>query len=525
MFDNKEDCCEKNFSWNSQCVGMSNASIDSSSSSTTAATSILASNLSSFESSNNVLPLYYPKEGFCVNDGIQPSYFSPSELFESEEDCCMYHYSWNSECLNGDNASIESNSSPISTSDSGTTSSSMSTSIGTTTSSTSTTTTSSSASISTTTTSTQYEITAQTSTSSEPIYSQNMLAQGTTTASTTPTALTANLDSTLTSSTSTAAATTATSIATTTELVHFDSTSSTTTAALPTTTTYSKTASAQTMDSEIPFNEFISSSNESATEEEVPSLADAFSSTSQQSMTAPIHVKDSDQSLATSYLNELSSAISNALSQDSNAEPEPKSNRVEYKLPLEPFYVDILPYNSGYKLEVRNPNQMSKAVSGYLLSYFEALDKWSYANKLIDFKLECQKSQENLGSQVKLILSCEGDGIFDDSSLPRKREMGDLIHSAFEGNNHENFLECIYSDHASELETNKEDWQQSEEEPEQRSHDPLQDKPEAEDEQINEVKQNKKDQMMLENKRQQMNDVLDDLSGKRRMLRSRRQTK
>jgi hypothetical protein len=45
----------------------------------------LASNLSSFESSNKVLPFYYPKEGFCVNVGIQPSYLSPSELFENKE--------------------------------------------------------------------------------------------------------------------------------------------------------------------------------------------------------------------------------------------------------------------------------------------------------------------------------------------------------------------------------------------------------------------------------------------------------
>jgi hypothetical protein len=241
-------------------------------------------------------------------------------------------------------------------------------------------------------------------------------------------------------------------------------------------------------------------------------------------MTAPIHSKDSDQSLATSYLNELSSAISNALNQDSYGvkdELGPKSNRDTYKLSLEQFYLDILPFNSGYKLKVRNPNQMSKAVSGYLLSYFEVLDEWSYANKLVDFTLECQKSQEKLGSEVKIVLSCEGDAIFDDSSLPRRSEMNDLIHSAFVGSNHEDFLEYIYSDYVSEVESNKDDSQQVEEDPEQRSHDPLQDKSEIEDNRINEVKQNKKEQMMLERKRQQMEDVLDKLSGKKRMLRSR----
>lgn len=372
--------------------------------------------------------------------------------------------------------------------------------------------------------STQSESTAHTTTSSEPFYSQNMLAQVTTTASTSYTLPTTYLDKTLTSSTSTDFATTTTIIATTTELVNFDSTSSTTTSALPTTTTYSTTTPTQTINSEIPFNQFISSSKDSSTEDEVLSQADAFSSISQQSMTAPIHSKDSDQSLASAYLNELSSAISSALGQDSNGvndELEVQSSRANYKLPLEKFYVDILPYNSGYKLKVRNPNQMSKAVSEYLLSYFESLDEWSYANELIDFTLQCQKSQEKLASEVKRALSCEGDGIFDDSSLPRRREMNDLIHSAFVGSKHEEFLEYIYSDYVSEHDASKEDWQQLEEDPEQRSHDPLQDKLETEDKQMNEVKQNKKEQMMLEKKSQQMKDILDNLSGKKRMLRSR----
>eukprot|EP00804_Cyclotella_cryptica_P012777 CCRYP_010560-RD/>CCRYP_010560-RD protein AED:0.28 eAED:0.28 QI:394/1/1/1/0.91/0.84/13/21/1008 len=511
MFDNKEDCCEKHFSWNSNCVSLSSASIDSSSTTTTAATSISSS------SSKGALPMYYPKEGFCVNDGNQPSYLTPSELFETEEDCCLYHYSWNSNCLNLENAMIESSSPPITTiTTSGTTSSSMYTTTG------SIDTTSTSVRITTTTT--QYESTAETSSSTEPIHSQNILAQRTTTTSTTSTPPAANLDSTLASSTTTAFATTTTNIAITTELVHFDSTTTTTTSAIHTTTSESTTPAASTTDAKVPFNQFISSTSEYTPEKDVPSQADAFSSTSQQSMAAPIHLKDPDQSLATSYLNDLSSAISNALSQESigkKEKPEPNRNGDAYTIPVQPFYVDILPYNSGYKLEVRNPNQMSKAVSGFLMSYFDAMDKWPYGNELIDFQLDCQKGKEKFGSEVKLVLSCKGDGIFDGSSIPSRREMNDLINSAFTGSKREEFLEHIYSDYVSELQPNTEDWKQSKEEPEQRSHDPSKDKDEEEDKKTNEVKQNKKEEMMLERKRQQMKEALDKLSGRKRLLRSR----
>ncbi len=63
-----QDCCEKHFSWTSECLDTGDMVDDS--------------------TEQLVSSMYYPLfdgEGSCVNDGNQPSYYSPSDMFDNIE--------------------------------------------------------------------------------------------------------------------------------------------------------------------------------------------------------------------------------------------------------------------------------------------------------------------------------------------------------------------------------------------------------------------------------------------------------
>lgn len=67
LFDNEKDCCDKHFSWASDCVKHDVPDVGQ----------------------NEQGPsLYYPKfdgGGSCSNDGNQPSYYGENDMFESAE--------------------------------------------------------------------------------------------------------------------------------------------------------------------------------------------------------------------------------------------------------------------------------------------------------------------------------------------------------------------------------------------------------------------------------------------------------
>jgi len=67
--DNPNDCCRNNFPWNTDCVAQSTA-IEG--------------------------DIFYPASGSysCKSDGKQPVYMAKDDLFNTEEDCCKYHFSW-----------------------------------------------------------------------------------------------------------------------------------------------------------------------------------------------------------------------------------------------------------------------------------------------------------------------------------------------------------------------------------------------------------------------------------------------
>lgn len=157
---------------------------------------------------------------------------------------------------------------------------------------------------------------------------------------------------------------------------------------------------------------------------EVSSQADAFMSAQQFEESRPIQTGQLDVSVESQAQSTLQDIISSAISISQDT------------VPVQPFYVEMLPLDSGYGLKVKNPKQMKQAVSAYLISYLTSLDGWSYSNALRDFELDCKKSDQ--------VLSCEGNGIFEDSSTPLKRDFNDLIFTAFAGRHHEEFLEFMY---------------------------------------------------------------------------------
>lgn len=215
------------------------------------------------------------------------------------------------------------------------------------------------------------------------------------------------------------------------------------------------------------------------------SHADGFVSSSQQ-FASFVHSKDSDKKPEVSsekpeeepkesYASSISASISQALNhkkdEDEQEAPKAQSNEAktdevapennpsdaEYRLYIGAFSVDLLPFKSGHSLEVRNPQQMAKAVAKYLLSYFHSLDNQSFTKKLIDFDLECGRSKEKFGSDVNLVLNCSGDAIFN-AWPPSKQQFTDLIEEAFGGSNRGKFLEFMYPtyEHSSARESTNE---------------------------------------------------------------------
>jgi chitinase len=69
IYDSAEDCCRESFKWNTDCVAQS-----------TPITGVV----------------FYPASGSysCKSDGLQPAYMGEGDLFDNEEDCCAYHFSW-----------------------------------------------------------------------------------------------------------------------------------------------------------------------------------------------------------------------------------------------------------------------------------------------------------------------------------------------------------------------------------------------------------------------------------------------
>ena len=56
------------------------------------------------------------------------------------------------------------------------------------------------------------------------------------------------------------------------------------------------------------------------------------------------------------------------------------------------------------------------------------------------FNIDCTKKQEPFGSEVRWIVKCVGDVLFDyESPMPKKKIMNDLVHQAFGGGYHDDF--------------------------------------------------------------------------------------
>jgi hypothetical protein len=187
-------------------------------------------------------------------------------------------------------------------------------------------------------------------------------------------------------------------------------------------------------------------SSEKPVEEPKESYASSISASISQALN---HQKDEDEQ-------EAPKAQSNEAKTD-EAAPENNPSDAEYRLYIGAFSVDLLQFKSGHSLEVRNPQQMAKAVAKYLLSYFHSLDNQSFTKKLINFELDCGRSKEKIGSDVNLILNCSGDAIFN-AWPPSKRQFTDLIEEAFEGSNRGKFLEFMYPtyEHSSARESTSE---------------------------------------------------------------------
>eukprot|EP00804_Cyclotella_cryptica_P012546 CCRYP_019914-RA/>CCRYP_019914-RA protein AED:0.42 eAED:0.42 QI:0/-1/0/1/-1/1/1/0/176 len=92
---------------------------------------------------------------------------------------------------------------------------------------------------------------------------------------------------------------------------------------------------------------------------------------------------------------------------------------------------------------------MANAISTYLLSYlFNNIEGWEDGNTPLHFELDCNRSFQQFGSDTRRVVQCEGNAVFAKSSLPETRVMNDLVHQAFAGKYHDEFLEFMYTDYS-----------------------------------------------------------------------------
>jgi hypothetical protein len=180
-------------------------------------------------------------------------------------------------------------------------------------------------------------------------------------------------------------------------------------------------------------------------------LAQEFSITKPELMTASFENEEDDLSYAEYYhplIGASNSGSSNNNDQASGAiKPQSSETFVgnEYKLPLEPFYAHLLPLSSPYNLRYYRPHHMSLAISTYLLSYLDQnVEGWADNNAPLHFELDCNKSIEQFVSTSRRLIKCKGDAVFPKPSLPDDGVMNDLVHQAFAGMYHEEFLVFMY---------------------------------------------------------------------------------
>lgn len=100
IFNNVHDCCKNNFPWNTDCVAQS-----------TPVTGVI----------------FYPDTDsyYCKADGRQPPYMAKDQLFNNEEDCCKFNFSWLTveDCVSTAAAPTTATSTTASTTTAGTTTS------------------------------------------------------------------------------------------------------------------------------------------------------------------------------------------------------------------------------------------------------------------------------------------------------------------------------------------------------------------------------------------------------------------
>jgi hypothetical protein len=183
-------------------------------------------------------------------------------------------------------------------------------------------------------------------------------------------------------------------------------------------------------------------------------LAQEFAFTEPDLMTASFDDKDKDQSWAEYYHLMIDAKETNQDKDKPAGSISPNSQTLphkEYNLSLETFYVDLLSPDAPYKLKYYRPHQMSLAIGRYLLSYLLGnIEGWEDDNAPLHFVLDCDKSSQHYDSDDKRVVECKGDAVFPKPSLPKKRVMNDLIHQAFAGEYHSEFLQFMYKDYAPE---------------------------------------------------------------------------
>lgn len=179
------------------------------------------------------------------------------------------------------------------------------------------------------------------------------------------------------------------------------------------------------------------------------SLAQEFSMTEPELMTASFEEKGEDLNWA-EYFHPLLDLKDNESSADKPIEAispnsQAAASHEEQKLALQTFYVNLLSSDSPYKLKYYRPHQISIAVSTYLLSYMlNDIEGWEDDNAPLHFELNCSKSSQQFSSDQERVIECNGDAIFPKPALPKKSAMNDLIHQAFAGEYHVEFLKYMY---------------------------------------------------------------------------------
>jgi hypothetical protein len=111
-------------------------------------------------------------------------------------------------------------------------------------------------------------------------------------------------------------------------------------------------------------------------------------------------------------------------------------------LPLKPFGTDLLDVNFPKSIKFPRPKQLSAAVATYLLETFAENDD---NDTPTDFNLECNKSRERVGAEVRWHVDCDGTAVYPSSAEPpRMKLLNKLVRDAFEGKSKEDFLELMY---------------------------------------------------------------------------------